>query len=236
MTDVTTRTQGGLKDHLGNVDAHGRDFGGYVEWCQEGDWSHHAELMRRFHEQIAFNEAERAAIERIAGTYLLLALVDAGCPDVVANLPIMARIAELNPRIRLRIVHRPDHWDIAYAIADAYPRPAGDYRGADPRGSFVPTYVLFDEVDNDLAVLIERPDEVSKFSVPRRAAAHREFVERYPGVAISDIPRDYMQGFLRETIEWRWGLIDLERAGVVEWLVNAVGRNPAGSPTIAAHP
>ena len=128
MTDLSNQTtESGAagpsfisRDRLHAAEAGAFDFADYLDWYQaNGLWPEHAEAMRSKYEQITVPDSERAAIEAITGTYRLLATVDIGCPWVAANLTIVARIVAITPRIALRVLHRPDHLEIAYA----YPGP-----------------------------------------------------------------------------------------------------------------
>ena len=192
------------------------DFDHYAQWVlTHGDLIRRSlgEAMRQNYERLVFTEAEIASIRAIGAQHRIIALVDVGCPDVAANLPIVARITQINPGIELRILHRPDHLDLAYAVAEAYPGNDGL--------THVPTYVVLDEQGKELGALLERPDEVTKFTARRKAAAYREWHQRFPGVAVGDLPEDYRKNFFLDYNSWRLGLLDLERAAVVAWLVRA---------------
>ena len=192
------------------------DFDHYAQWVlTHGDLIRRSlgEAMRQNYERLVFTEAEIASIRANGAQHRIIALVDVGCPDVAANLPIVARITQINPGIELRILHRPDHLDLAYAVAEAYPGNDGL--------THVPTYVVLDEQGKELGALLERPDEVTKFTARRKAAAYREWHQRFPGVAVGDLPEDYRKNFFLDYNSWRLGLLDLERAAVVAWLVRA---------------
>ena len=197
----------------------GFDFDRYADWVlTHGDLVRRSlgEAMRQNYEKLAFTDAEIASIKGIGGNYRIIALVDVGCPDVAANLPIVARIAEINPGLELRILHRPDHMDLAYAVAEAYPGNDGL--------THVPTYVVLDEEGHEVGALLERPDEVTKFTAKRKAASYREWHQRFPGVAVGDLPEEYRKQFFLDYNKWRLGLLDIERAAVVAWLVRATSR------------
>lgn len=197
----------------------GLDFEHYADWVlTHGDVVRRSlgEAMRQNYEKIAFTDAEVASIEGIAGQYRILALVDVGCPDVAGNLPIVARITRINSGLQLRILHRPDHLDLAYAVTEAYPGNDGL--------THVPTYVVLDDQGNERGALLERPDEVTKFTARRKAAAYREWHQRFPGVAVGDLPEEYRKKFFLDYNDWRLGLLDTERAAVVAWLLRITTR------------
>lgn len=226
---MTDTVPAGLSSEQLQTISHGFGFAQYQEWLRHDGrrWRSHAEPLYRNYTHLALTDAERRAVEGISERLRILALVDAGCPDVIANLPIVARISEMSPRIELRILHRPDHWDIADAIARAHPGPGKDFPGAERWGeSYVPTYVLFDDRGNDIAALIERPACMTELTTRRRQQTYEVWAELYPGVDAVDLPAEHLASVLAETIEWRWGLVDRERAGVVEWLVGATTSGP----------
>jgi len=67
---------------------------------------------------------ERARAVAGAVSFDAFAIVEDWCPDVAANLPIIARIAEDTGALRLHVLIRDDtHRDIADAYP--YPRPRG---------------------------------------------------------------------------------------------------------------
>lgn len=201
-------------DQFQRAEAAAFSFDGYLDWYElNGPWQgDRSELMRRKYGQIQIPGAEREALLTITGDYRLLAMVDVGCPWVAANLTIVARVVEATPRIQLRVLHRPQHLDIAYA-----------YPGSRGAGSFV----LFDESGDECAAhggTLGAPREVLDLTVARREARYREFSQHYPGVHVMDLPHEYISAVLKESMEWRWGFLDQERAGVVQWLLNATAR------------
>ncbi|WP_281174233.1 thioredoxin family protein [Hamadaea tsunoensis] len=90
------------------------------------------------------DDRDRAVLERIAEPIEVLAIVEDWCPDVAANLPILARIADDSGKIRLRVLVRDD---ASRDVADAYP-----YEGR----SHVPTYVFSSGAGDELGVVVER--------------------------------------------------------------------------------
>lgn len=167
------------------------------------------EALRRNFAEVTFTPAEVQAIEAIPGRFTLLAIVEDWCPDVIANLPMLARVEELNPNISLRVLDRPDH----QALANAYPGPSGR--------SHIPTYVLFDSQGGERGVLVERPEAITREIRVYGEAAKAEIAERFPGVAREDLPADFVEVRTREAHEMRRKLRDAERADVVAWLLQA---------------
>jgi hypothetical protein len=83
--------------------------------------------------------------KRLGGSVKALALAEDWCPDVVANLPIVARIAEAMLGSELRIFPRDENLDIMdqYLFKDKY--------------RSVPTIIFFDQDFRELGRWVERP-------------------------------------------------------------------------------
>lgn len=167
------------------------------------------ELMAENHAAVAFTPAEREAITAMRQPLIVLAIVEDWCPDVVANLPVFAKIADLNPRLELHVLFRPDH----RALADAYPGPG--------ERSHIPTYVVFSKAGEELAVLIERPPVITGKIRAYGDAAIAEKARLFPGMAREDYPEDWVRRRTRESHDFRNGFRDLERAEIVAWLADA---------------
>jgi len=160
------------------------------------------------YDAVALTSEDLAAIDTIRRPLRLFAIVEEWCPDVIANLPIFARISEANPAVSLHILYRPDH----RPIADAYPGPVTNR-------SHIPTYVLFDAQDRELGVLIERPAAITEIVKPFAENVQAEIASRFPGVERADLPSEFLAGVTAAALDLRNEHRDLERAGVVEWLV-----------------
>jgi len=160
------------------------------------------------YDAVALTSEDLAAIGTIRQPLRLFAIVEEWCPDVIANLPIFARISEANPAVSLHVLYRPDH----RPIADAYPGPVTNR-------SHIPTYVLFDAQDRELGVLIERPAAITEIVKPFAEGVQAEIASRFPGVDRADLPPEFLASITARALELRDEHRDLERAGVVEWLV-----------------
>ena len=80
----------------------------------------------------------------------VLALAHDWCGDVVANLPLLAKLEAETGKLKLRILPRdPDNTDIAAL-----------YLHADGK-SHIPAYIFFNQAGEELGVFIERADEIT---------------------------------------------------------------------------
>ena len=87
------------------------------------------------------------------------------CADVVANLPILGRLANESGKLNVRIFERDENLD----IMNQYLKE-GQFQS-------IPTFVFFDQDMNELGIWIERPDSVSAERERRRRAIYAEHPE-----------------------------------------------------------
>lgn len=127
--------------------------------------------MTRNREQLEQNEKdlelkpeELQAFRGLPKTLNVMALAEDWCGDVVANLPILGRIAEESGKLNVR-VHLRDQ-EPGSVIMDQYLN----------RGQFksIPTYIFLDENFEELGVWIERPDSVTKLREEKRQALYKQ--------------------------------------------------------------
>src|SRR5215471_19756138 len=121
--------------------------------------------MTRNREQLEQNERDAEVTEEDLRAFKslpravnVMALAEDWCGDVIANLPILGRIANESGTLNVRI-HLRDQ-EPGSQIMDQYLN----------RGQFksIPTLVFLDEDFNDLGVWIERPESVTKLREERR--------------------------------------------------------------------
>jgi hypothetical protein len=145
--------------------------------------------MTRNKEQVEQNEKDLElkpddvqALKDLPKTVNVMALAEDWCGDVVANLPVLGKLAQesggkLNVRIHLR------DQEPGSQIMDQYLN----------RGEFksIPTFIFLDGEFNELGVWIERPDSVTKLREEKRQAlyaAHPEWGD--PSKPIAELPED----------------------------------------------
>jgi hypothetical protein len=178
-----------------------------------------AEALDDTYHAVKFTEEERQAIASIGSPLTVLALVEEWCPDVIANLPIFARIEDLNPLVSLDVLYRPEHEAVATA-----------YSSAVTGRSHIPTYVLLDVGRRELAVLIERPQAITRAVQEIGLRMKAELAERFPGVVRDDLPQDFVRARTEESLRHRRTLLDTERADIVGWLVDAAKADHPSAP------
>jgi len=145
--------------------------------------------MTRNREQVEQNEKDLElksddvqALQGLPATVNVMALAEDWCGDVVANLPVLGKLAEasggkLNVRIHLR------DQEPGSQIMDQYLNK-GEFKS-------IPTFIFLDGDFKELGVWIERPDSVTRLREEKRLAmyaAHPEWGD--PSQPIAELPED----------------------------------------------
>lgn len=174
--------------------------------------------MTRNRERFDANEArvriaadDLAAFQR-ARPLRVAALAADWCGDVIANLPVLGRLARECGTLDLRVFERDANAD----LMDRYLNQ-GKYRS-------IPVFVFFDEGWNEVGVFIERPDSVTELRAEKRRgvfAAHPEFgpPDAPPDQLAEDV-RARLQAELQkirdETTDWANGEVIRELRAIAE--------------------
>ena len=143
------------------------------------------DAMTRNRERIEANEArltlsaDDLAAFRGSRPLHVMALAADWCGDVIANLPVLARIAKESGTLDLRVFERDQNAD----LMDQYLN-----QGAHKS---IPVFAFFDQDWNEVGVFIERPDGVTELRARKRRevfAAHPEFGS--PDAPVDQLPED----------------------------------------------
>jgi thiol-disulfide isomerase/thioredoxin len=111
----------------------------------------------------------------------VLVLAEDWCGDVIANLPILGRIAAESGKLNLRVFLRDQNPD----IMDQY-LLRGEFKA-------IPVFVFFDDDFNELGRFVERPDSVTEL----RAEKRRELFARHPEFGDPNAPIDQLPDEVR---------------------------------------
>src|SRR5438874_5008397 len=128
--------------------------------------------MTRNREQLEQNEKDLQLTSEELRTFRdlpqplnVLALAEDWCGDVVANLPIVGRLAaESNGKLNLRVLLRDQ--EPGAQVMDAHLN-RGQYKS-------IPTVIFLDGGFNEVGVWIERPDSVTKLREEKRRAYYAQ--------------------------------------------------------------
>lgn len=144
--------------------AKGHDFAAYTR--KLGDDGH--KFVSRY-EKCTIDPDDAAFFAGIKEPVNILVMSEAWCPDCYGNVPVIAKIASLNPRLRVSIFPRDENLDIMDQFLTGGKRT-------------IPTVVFFDGEFAEIGRWIERP------AVVKRALAAGTEEE------IAAVKRDYLQG------------------------------------------
>src|SRR5919202_2014820 len=139
------------------------------------------EQLERNEQNLELSEDDLAAFKRLPRPIKVLALAEDWCGDVVANLPILGRLARESGKLDVR-VHLRDQ-EPGTQVMDQYLKD-GQFRS-------IPVFVFLDDDFRELGVLIERPASVTSLRAEKMAelyAQHPEWGSQ--STPIADLPED----------------------------------------------
>jgi len=144
--------------------------------------------MTRNREQLEANERglqidpeALEAFRKLAKPLDVLVVCEDWCGDVIANLPVIGRLAADSGKLNLRVFPRDEHPD----IMDQYLKD-GKYKS-------IPVFVFFDDNFKELGRFIERPDSVTE----RRAQLRSDLFAQHPEFGNPDAPIDQLREDVR---------------------------------------
>jgi len=145
--------------------------------------------MTRNKEQVEQNEKDLQlkpedvqAVRNLHKSVNVLALAEDWCGDVVANLPVLGKLAaESNGKLNLRILLRDQ--EPGSQVMDAHLNK-GQFKS-------IPTVVFLDGDFNEVGIWIERPDSVTKIREEKRLALYKQNPDwGDPSTPIAELPED----------------------------------------------
>ncbi|HEY3081546.1 MAG TPA: thioredoxin family protein [Chloroflexota bacterium] len=134
-----------------------------------------------------------AALRRLPKPLNVLALAEDWCGDVIANLPVLGKLAEASSgKLDVRILLRDQNLD----VMDRYLN-RGEFRS-------IPTFVFLDQDFGEVGVFKERPESVTKKNAEKRAALHAAHPEwGPPGTPPNEMPEDVRQSYQEAMAQMR---------------------------------
>jgi len=115
----------------------------------------------------------------------VLVLAEDWCGDVIANLPILGRLAKEAPTLDVRIFYRDQNLDLMERWLNQ-----GKYQS-------IPVLVFFDQDFRELGHWIERPASVTQ----RRAAERKKIFAAHPEFGSPDAPVDQLPEDVRGQLQ-----------------------------------
>jgi hypothetical protein len=148
--------------------------------------------MTRNQERFAQNEGRVALDPETVRTFKslpqrlrVLVLAEDWCGDVVANLPILGRLAKEIPTLDVRVFYRDQNLDLMERWLNQ-----GKYQS-------IPVFVFFDQDFRELGHWIERPASVTE----RRAAERHKIFAAHPEFGSPDAPVDQLPEDVRGQLQ-----------------------------------
>ena len=157
--------------------------------------------------------ADLAVFQQLPRPLNVLVLAEDWCGDVIANLPILGKLAEASGKLNLRIFLRDQNLD----LMDQYLNQ-GKFRS-------IPVFVFFDDDFNEIGRFIERPASVTELRARKRLeiyARHPEFGS--PDAPVDQLPEDVRQRLQAELAAMREETTPFANAEVVRELRAIVER------------
>lgn len=108
------------------------------------------ETFVTFLDEIKIRPADRAALGTLGTKLKVLVITEDWCGDALYNVPVLAKLAEGNPNLQVRVFLRDKNPD----LMDQYLNQ-GLYRS-------IPVFAFFDENMKEVARFIERPPAVTE--------------------------------------------------------------------------
>lgn len=168
-------------------------------------YDQYKDQMTRNRDRVDANEArvtiepdDLEAFRALNGPIHVLALAEDWCGDVIANLPVLGKLAREAGTLDLRVFLRDQNPD----LMDTYLNQ-GKYQS-------IPVFVFFDDAFNELGVFIERPASVTERRAEQRTQIHAEHPEFGEAGGPADALTDDMRARLTAEITKR-------REDDIEW-------------------
>jgi hypothetical protein len=139
----------------------GLTYGAYKE-----QMTRNRDRLEENERRVDLSKEDLAAFRDLPSPVKVLVLAEDWCGDVIANLPVLGRLAEDSGNLDVRIFLRDQNDDIMQRYLNK-----GQFKS-------IPVFVFFDDDFRELGHWIERPASVTEVRAKRRKdifAAHPEF-------------------------------------------------------------
>jgi hypothetical protein len=173
------------------------------------------EQFERNEQNLALASDDLAAFTRLPRPLKVLALAEDWCGDVVANLPILGRLARESGKLDVRVLLRDQ--EPGTQVMDQYLK-AGQFRS-------IPVFVFLDDDFRELGVWIERPNSVTSLRAEKMSelyAQHPEWGSQ--STPIAELPEDIRVQVQQATQQMRQATAPYANSEVVRELRELVTR------------
>ena len=135
--------------------------------------------------RVAIAPADLAAFRALPAAIHVAVLAEDWCGDVIANLPVLGRLAKESGKLDVRVFLRDQNDDIMQSYLNQ-----GKYKS-------IPVFIFFDEAFKELGHWIERPASVTDLRARRRAAVYAA----HPEFGAADAPVDQLPEDVRGRLQ-----------------------------------
>ncbi|SRR5712692_835231 len=168
--------------------------------------------------RVTFDPDDVEAFRSLNGPIHVLALAEDWCGDVVANLPVLGRLARETGTLDVRVFLRDQNKDLMLKYLNQ-----GKYES-------IPVFAFLDDTFNELGVFTERPASVTERRAEQRKQIHAEHPEFGPyGSPADTLAEDVRAALTAEVMRRREGDVDWANREVVRALREIVERSPAAA-------
>ena len=168
--------------------------------------------------RVTFEKEDLDAFRSLNGPIHVLALAEDWCGDVVANLPVLGRLAQETGTLDVRVFLRDQNKDLMQKYLNQ-----GKYES-------IPVFAFFDDTFSELGVFTERPASVTERRAEQRKQIHAEHPEFGPyGSPADTLAEDVRAALTAEVMRRRDGDVDWANREVVRALREIVERSPAAA-------
>lgn len=168
--------------------------------------------------QVTIDPADLAAFRSRGGPIHVLALAEDWCGDVIANLPVLGRLARESGTLEVRVFLRDQNPDLIRRYLNQ-----GKYES-------IPVFAFFDDNFNELGVFIERPASVTDRRAEQRKRIHAEHPEFGPyGRPADALPETVRAALTAEISRRRDADLAWANREVVRALREIIERSPAAA-------
>lgn len=145
----------------------------------KGQMTRNRDRLEENERRVAINSGDLAAFRALPRPLNVVVLAEDWCGDVIANLPVLARLARESGKLNVRIFLRDQNDDIMQRYLNK-----GQFKS-------IPVVAFFDDAFRELGHWIERPASVTELRAQRRKqvfADHPEFGS--PDAPVDQLPED----------------------------------------------
>jgi thioredoxin family protein len=188
-------------------------------------YDEYKDQMTRNRERVEANEArveidpqDLEAFRSLNGPIHVLALAEDWCGDVIANLPVLGKLAREAGTLDLRIFLRDQNKDLMQRYLNQ-----GKYES-------IPVFAFFDDAFEEIGVFIERPASVTERRTEQRRKLHAEHPEfGVYGAPADALPEDVRARLTAEITRLRDEDVSWSNREVIRALREIVERSPAAA-------